>query len=221
MEIILETKSYVAQSALVKKPTFYAIAGIPAAGKTSFIKQMLSENRLSTNAFIHNIDNALLNMPEYQKDFHDLGSVIAFEKWELHAKESAEKKLYAAMYECKDIIYDRSCGMEYSLAFISKAVQVFNYNLIMYFLYCDIATAIQRARIREKQIGLHSPKEQIIAKSKRLAAFFPEYINIASEVYVMGSKDDSLTLIVSYENSKMTNVNQNLINSFEDYLKNP
>lgn len=181
-------------------PKFYAFAGIPTAGKTTLIQSMLQSGKLPSNAYLHNVDDWLINLPAYQQALKALGLQEAFN---LHADKAckvAELDLEQVIKEAnKDIIYDRSCAMPDSLEFLQGIAANPNYDLNIYFLECDLETAYTRAERRLKEQSLYTSKEQLIAKSENLTKLKPEYIKIAaSSMHIFDSSNMPIREIKRY-----------------------
>lgn len=183
-----------------KKPIIYAIAGIPTAGKTTFITSAIKYGELPNNIFMHNSDAELVGLLGYQADLKLLGPAKAFANWEATAIQMAEDKLWRAVEAGMDIIYDRSCAIPSSLPFLQKLVQEYNYKLIMYILVIDPKIALQRAIEREQTKMIHTPPDAIIDKDQRLTSNFSEYCRLASTLHVLDSSIEPTHKIQSYEN---------------------
>src|SRR4051794_8709303 len=111
-----------------RRPTIYAVAGPPASGKTTFVANGLDKGIFPKKALWHDCDAVMVQMPEYQEDRKLLGSVKAFQKWELPARELAERALFEAVLQGRDIIYDRSCALIESYEFLKALVNERNYR---------------------------------------------------------------------------------------------
>jgi hypothetical protein len=92
-------------------PTIFAIAGSPASGKTSFIQKKKEEDFFPKDVFLHDCDAVMISLEGYQSDLQCLGSLTAFQNWEIPAREIAENLLIEAVKEKKNWqTYTRRCS---------------------------------------------------------------------------------------------------------------
>ncbi|MGZ3634124.1 MAG: zeta toxin family protein [Parachlamydiaceae bacterium] len=186
-------------------PTIFAVAGSPAAGKTSFIQAKMKEKGFfPKDVFIHDCDAVMDSLEGYQSDLHTLGPTKAFQNWELPAREKAESLLMEAVREQKDIIYDRSCALPSSYDFLKDLVENHGYTLIMHVLYVTEKNALFRAAEREKETGRHIPENVLLERMLGIATLWPSYLKLAKLCYLYDSNDRSLNLIAMAEDSKLT-----------------
>jgi predicted ABC-type ATPase len=186
-------------------PTIFAVAGSPAAGKTSFIQKKIKEETFfPKDVFIHDCDAVMDSLEDYQSDLRTLGPMKAFQNWELPAREKAESLLMEAVKERKDIIYDRSCALPSSYFFLQDLVENHGYTLIMHVLYVTKENALFRAEEREKETGRHIPESVLLERMVGIATLWPSYLKLAKLCYLYDSNDRSLNLIAMAEGSKLT-----------------
>jgi predicted ABC-type ATPase len=160
-------------------PRIFVVAGAPAAGKTTFIQQQIQAGVLPADAFMHDCDAVMQGLKGYQDDLRLHGSAFAFSKWELLARDVAEEALFQAVERRQDIIYDRSCALMSSFTFIENVVKEKNYHLFFYYLEINIEIALQRASVREKETGRHTPAGVIEDRIKALQELLPQYQALA------------------------------------------
>lgn len=168
-----------------RQPHIFAIAGAPCSGKSTYINKLFQENVVPPTAFLHDCDTVMETLPGYQEDVKQLGSAIAFSKWELPARHLAELALFQAVEQKQDIIYDRSCALTSSYKFIHHLVKEQDYLLIFYHLEIDLRTALQRAKMREKHIGRHIPPIDIEARMNQLQKLLPLYQVLAHQYFTI------------------------------------
>ncbi len=167
------------------KPRIFAVAGIPGAGKTTFIQKQILAGVFPQDAFIHDCDAVMLNLAGYQEDLQRNGPEFAFSKWELPARRLAEEALVQAVEHRQDIIYDRSCALTSCLTFIESLVKESGYELFFYFLEIDVQRAVQRTQAREQETGRHIPLSIIEDRAKTLEQLLPVYRALAAESFVI------------------------------------
>lgn len=198
-----------------KKPTIYAIAGGPAAGKTTFVAQSLHNNLLPTSAFLHDCDAVMVSLPGYQKQLateHDPAK--AWADWQLIAREIAEQQLAEKIAAKEDVIYDRSCALENSLTFLKDLVENQGYSLKMYVLYVPLAVAHDRATKREIDSQRHVPPKIITERHVIISQLWLDYMQLATEAYILDNTDAVATTIAIYKDKKLEILNPLLYEAF-------
>ena len=185
-------------------PIIFAVAGIPASGKSSFIQEKMKENFFPEEVFIHDCDAVMASLKDYQSDLQTLGSAQAFTKWELPARALAESMLMEAVHAKKNIIYDRSCALQSSYLFLKEVVELHQYALVMHVLAVSNEVAFSRAEEREKETGRQVPKKYFIEREKGLKALWPAYLKLAKQCCVYDSNTRPLQLIASGCDPKLT-----------------
>lgn len=185
-------------------PFLYAIAGIPTAGKTSFRVNAIAKGVLPPHAFVHDCDDVMDSLPEYRQQLAQEGPAAAFNQWELAARQLAEQQLQAPIQLKRDIIYDRSCALPESYAFIKNLVEQHDYKLIMHLLVINVAEAKRRAIVREKQHGRHSPEQMLEERYHLLRDLWPEYLKLASEAFIIDNNTFEQRVIAVYKHNKLS-----------------
>lgn len=141
----------------VEEPEFVHMLGIPAAGKSTYYEA--NKDKYKDYVFV-GFDFIMMAHPEYQNDVLSLGSVEAFKKWELPARIAGYELLRRAVETKKNIFFDHGgtpkCHQELLIN-----VKALGYNTRMFYIYCDVETAIKRAKIREFDTKRHTPEEMI------------------------------------------------------------
>lgn len=189
---------------LQEYPIIFAIAGSPASGKTSFIQEKNKENFFPKNVFIHDCDAVMTSLEGYQSDLQSLGPVIAFQNWELPAREIAENLLMEAVKEKRNIVYDRSCALPSSYMFLKDLVDSHRYTLIMHALYVTKENAFFRAEEREKKNGRHISKPVLLERMLGIRDLWPSYLKLARLCYLYDSNEPSLNVIAEGKNAELT-----------------
>ena len=185
-------------------PIIFAVAGIPASGKSSFIQEKMKENFFPEEVFIHDCDAVMDSLKGYQSDLQSLGSAIAFQNWELPARALAESMLMEAIHARQNIIYDRSCALPSSYLFLKEVVELHRYTLVMHVLDVSKEEAHSRAKEREKETGRQVPEEFFLERKKGLKALWPAYLKLAKQCCVYDSNTRPLQLIASGCGPKLT-----------------
>ena len=199
---------------LQAEPRIFAIAGSPAAGKTTFVQDKLREKFFPDNVFIHDCDAVMNSLEGYQADLKLLGSVKAFEKWELPARELAESMLLDAVKAKKHIIYDRTCALPSSYSFLSDIVQKHGYTLIMHVLYVNKEEAVTRATQRERLTGRHIPQTSLFERMLGIKSLWPSYVKLAKQCFLYDNNDPKRQLIAIGKDNKLIILNQERYEAF-------
>ena len=132
------------------RPTIFVMAGIPGAGKTTFVNKMLAEGVFPNNAFILSPDRVMEALPTYQKDFVELGAEEAFQRWELPARKLAYDFYDMAVANGMDIIQDMG-GARWEIYEMLKGLkEQHGYRLQMYWLNTPIEVALARIAQRPR-----------------------------------------------------------------------
>ena len=185
-------------------PIIFAVAGIPASGKSSFIQKKIREKFFPEEVFIHDCDAVMASLKGYQSDLQSLGSAIAFQNWEVPARALAESMLMEAVHAKKNIIYDRSCALQSSYLFLKEVVELHRYTLVMHVLTVSNEAALFRAKEREKETGRQVPKDFFLERKKGLKALWPAYLKLAKQCYLYDSNTRPLELIANGCGAELT-----------------
>ena len=152
----------------------YAMCGIPASGKTTYVKSQIKAGKLPESAFILNPDIVMNELDDYQKDKEEKGAEYAFKKWEIPARTLAYKLFQKAKEQEKTIIVDMGCAREENREML-MSLKDLKYKIHMTHVKCDIDTAIERADARER----FTPHEMIYKRWNTLEALIPQYQMLA------------------------------------------
>jgi len=197
-----------------RSPTIYAIAGAPAAGKTSFIAQAMHAGKLPNTAFIHDCDAVMQLLPGYQAQLKLEGAAKAFATWELPARILAEEQLQFQIDAKADIIYDRTCALSSSYNFIKDLVIHQQYRLIFYMLHVEPEQALIRTLAREAATGRHMPESIMLERLQMINSLWPEYLQLATSAHLLDSNQHPVKLIADFSGDKLQIYDHQLYSSF-------
>lgn len=161
------------------KPVIYATCGIPGAGKTTFVNAQMAAGVFPSDAYILNPDRVMQALPEYIDDKNSIGAQAAYEKWEMPARELAYAMAEQAIEMRADIIKDMGCVRVENHDMLLRLKQC-GYVVNMYYIDCDIDTAITRVHGRDFQIS----DDEIRARYDNLQGMLPLYKNLADHFTV-------------------------------------
>lgn len=177
--ISTESKTYIKSVFLghvtgQENPVIHATCGIPGAGKSTFVNAKIDAGAFPDNAFILNPDRVMQILPEYIVDKDKIGAQMAYEKWEMPARELAYDMAEHAVAMRAHIIKDMGCVRIENYDMLLRLKQA-GYRLYMYYIHCDIDTAIRRVHQRDFRI----PDVQIRERYNNLQARLPDYRQLA------------------------------------------
>lgn len=162
-----------------KKPLLYAMAGIPAAGKTTFLEQRKSD--LPANHYYHNPDVIMEALPEYQADYIALGPVMAKQNWETVARSFADEILFTeSLKRRQNIVMDMGLCREEILKMVQNC-RLAGYQIHLNIIHCDLHIAIQRSQSRHR----HVAESVIIERAEFLADNIERIITLADQTVAM------------------------------------
>ena len=150
-EIVIETKQltkqYGTQKSVaelnihVQRGRIYGLLGRNGAGKTTFCKNARWDEQL----FI-SFDKIMEALPGYQVDIYRLGTVEAFNRWEMPARIIGYEVLRRAV-EKKANIYLEHSGVNMPHTILMQNLKKKGYATEMYFILCNLDIACHRAGI--------------------------------------------------------------------------
>ena len=163
-----------------KKPCVIVFAGGPGSGKTTHRR---SAQLKLEKAHVHDMDEILIRLPEYQKDLQSEGPKVAFEKWWPLAREIADALVQYAIRLNYFILYDRTCGAEGSYFDLLKAKNS-GYRVLMNGYSVDASVALERIAQREEGLGRTVTKEMVLEYRARFSALWPHYLSFVDEAHL-------------------------------------
>lgn len=162
-------------------PVFVHMLGIPGAGKSTFYRK--NAGKFGNHLFI-SFDAIMEAHPRYQEDVEKLGSVEAFHRWEIPARVAGYELLERAVNAGKNIFLDHSGAPECHQKLLMMVKEI-GYRTEMFYIYCPIEVAVERARLRELKTGRHTPSGLIIERQKLIEKSISSYQSIVDKfVYV-------------------------------------
>ncbi len=173
-------------------PTVFCMAGIPGAGKSTYVKQALQTGHFPSNAFLLDPDGVMTALPEYQRDYENLGRIKAFENWEMPARDLAYAMLKEAVVQKFDIIKDMGCVRLENYEKLAS-MKTLGYRIHMFYIECPVDEALRRAATRPRYISPETIRERAIS----LADLLPHYKTLVDQFITL----DNRNLSVPYNNS--------------------
>lgn len=167
------------------KPTVYAMAGIPAAGKSTFVSVAQDKGDFPKAAFVFNPDLVMTSLPEYQRTVQQQGLEPAFIEWEMPARLLCHQLFEEAASRRFDIIKDMACAREENFQML-QALKQSGYRVKMFYIAIDAAMAIQRSKTRSSR---HTPDTLIHERQAALQGLLPRYRVLANEFHTFDNND--------------------------------
>ncbi len=161
----------------VPHPKLIHMFGIPGAGKSTFYHT----HTWSPHVFI-DFDHIMKQLPQYQQDLFLLGSVEAFDKWEIPARVIGYELLRRAVGLRQNIFFDHGGANTAHLNLI-KNLRLLGYSTEMHYVYCSTEQALLRAKQREQQTGRHTPPQIIYERASAVTELAEKYKKIADAFY--------------------------------------
>ncbi|KAK6026274.1 hypothetical protein OSTOST_07786 [Ostertagia ostertagi] len=154
------------------------MAGIPGAGKSTYVKASIQNGQFPPDAFILNPDLVMEALPGYQEDYLVHGAVAAFSRWEIPARALADDLLETAISLHLDIILDMGAARKENYELIRRLKEVEGYYVQMYWLHIPIETALARIASRDR----FTPESMVHERAAALALLRPAYEQLADTI---------------------------------------
>lgn len=170
-------------------PTVFTMAGIPAAGKSTYVEQAQNEGLFPKPAFVLNPDNVMTALPEYRRAHSLYGAQDAFAMYEMPARHLAYSLFDEAVDKQLDIIKDMACAREENYTMLSD-LKSRGYRIAMYYIEVHPEEAIRRAEERAAaHQGRHTPAQLIHDRLAMLHSLMPRYEQLADEFHHLDNND--------------------------------
>ncbi len=146
----------------IKKPLLFAMAGIPAAGKTSYLKQDSIKPTLPNCHYYHNPDIIMEMIPGYIRDLKELGAEKAKINWESASRDFADNTLFPLALEKRcNILCDMGLARSEIINMLNESKKA-GYQVHITMIYCKISQVLKRSQKRSYHVGTDIIKERAI-----------------------------------------------------------
>lgn len=186
--------SFLAQAETSATPKLIHMSGIPGAGKSTFYRS----HHWDKHVFI-GFDTIMEQLPAYQQELQNAGSVAAFQKWEIPARIIGYELLRRAVSLRKDIFLDHG-GATPAHVNLMKNLKNYGYSTEMYYISCPPKVAFNRALLREQTTLRHTPREIIEKRSQIIGELLVQYKNIVDRFYAYDNRNNKYRLVESIDN---------------------
>ncbi len=186
--------SFLTQAETSAAPKLIHMSGIPGAGKSTFYRR----HRWNKHVFIC-FDTIMEQLPAYQQELQNAGSVAAFQKWEIPARIIGYELLRRAVSLRKDIFFDHG-GVTPAHVNLMKNLKNYGYATEMYYISCTPEVAFNRALLREQTTLRHTPREIIEKRSQIIGELLVQYKNIVDRFYAYDNRNNKYRLVESIDN---------------------
>lgn len=169
----------------VPTPTVYAMAGIPGAGKSEFVKGAIERGEFPNTAFILDPDRVMQALPAYQDDLALAGKQTAFRKWEIPAR--------LLTYQLADQATERKVNIIQDMGGVrredyDRLVRYKNrgYRIEMTYIYCPLEECLKRLVGRTTR---HTAEDMVRERHESLRLLLPEYVKMVDSFRVFDNRD--------------------------------
>jgi predicted ABC-type ATPase len=173
------------------EPVICSMAGIPAAGKTTFVDISLKQGDFPNKAFLLNPDEVMERLPEYLEDIKIIGKEGAFEKWEMPSRELSFELLERALDSRFNIIKDMGCVRAENVELLGR-LKKRGYQVKLFYIYCCPEEAIKRAKARSRYV----PESEIFSRFESINRLLPLLEELADEFVHIDNTDLSKPFII-------------------------
>lgn len=163
----------------LEKPSLIIFAGGPGSGKTTARREYMKDFQ---NFHLHDIDEVFIRLKSYQEDLKTLTALEAFDNnWQVARKVSNQLVQFAFQNKF-NVIYDRTCGSEGSLADLRDAVNIKGYSVTMSAFYVGEKMALERVVNREREEGRAVEPKLVTEYTQRFSGLFKDYLSFIPDV---------------------------------------
>lgn len=155
------------------QPAAYVMAGIPAAGKSTYVDAMQDSGAFPNPAFIMDPDRVMQAMPSYQTALKT-DAQAAFEAHEISARQMAYAMFQEAA-ECQfPIIKDMGCTRLENITKVGMLKDL-GYQIHVHAILVDVETSWQRIQKRAR----FTPKDMVLRREAGLQETLPMLKDLA------------------------------------------
>ena len=143
-----------------KEPLLWQVSGIPGAGKSTYCNMYRKPNFLYVS-----FDKIMQQLSGYKKELAANGALSAYKKYEMQARIIGYELLMRGISSKLNIMLEHS-GSNNAHLELFKNVKSQGYKTAVSFIVCDVNTAINRTKIREKKEKRHIPEELVLKRAE-------------------------------------------------------
>ncbi len=166
-------------------PILYAMVGIPASGKTTFLTDQKKKGALPQSYYSHDPDKVMETLPGYQSDLKAMGAEAAKKRWEMPVREFVDNTLFPKAISSRfNIVMDMGLCRSQIIQMIQEC-KTSGYQVRMHFIYCDLPVAIQRSRQRNR----HVSHKDISIRASFLSENITSILSMADSANIWNNSD--------------------------------
>lgn len=166
------------------KPTVYAMAGIPASGKSTFVERSQQNGDFPQDTFILNPDLVMHCLDDYHLCCLEEGAEKAFLKYDLPSRMLAYDFFDEAINRRMDIIKDMGNARFENIEKI-KRLKEEGYCVKVFFVYASIDAALGRLKLRDR----HTPKEMVVERAASLKELVYDLYKLSDSFYAFDNNN--------------------------------
>ena len=125
-------------------------------------------------------DNIMEEIPQYKTDCQKLGSVKAFEKWQIPARVVGYELLLRAIEQKKNIFFDHG-GSNQGHVDLIKEIKKLQYSSEIHFITCPVEVCLKRCTQRETTTKRHTPSYLVISRHNQTKQLVSQYKQICDK----------------------------------------
>lgn len=167
---------------MADQPQAYVMAGIPAAGKSTYVNARMAEGTFPSDAFILDPDRVMQTLPDYQAMYDAEGAKKAFQFFETIARDKAYALFEDALFQRQHIIKDMGCTRDENIMMVSRMRDA-GYHIDITVLQCPVTIAAERIKKRPR----FTPTAMLIERERGLADRIDQLQALAHEFRIIVS----------------------------------
>jgi probable phosphoglycerate mutase len=156
----------------------HVMAGLPGAGKSTFVAMAQADGRFPRPAFILDPDRVMTALMPYQADLAAYGAQAAFMRWEMPARALAYRLAQEAAAARLPIIKDMGMSRAENWDMLRRFKDA-GYRIHLHHIRCSIEMATRAVAVR----GRFFPPEQIVQRAESLEKRLVEYADVPDKKF--------------------------------------
>ncbi len=171
------------------QPNYLHVAGIPCAGKSTFIKNNLTSGVLGEDFVLISFDTIMLNLSGYKNELKNIDTVTTknlaelFKKYEMPARIIGYELLQQSVNNKTNIVFENSGSFMGNL-YLMEDLKKYGYLTIFHSIECTKETALKRVSAREIAEQRHTPKQMIEERFKFYEELKSKYQQLADKTII-------------------------------------
>lgn len=198
------------------KPFFLMVSGGTASGKSSIVEEIYKDDKVFRSSYVEiNYDTIKKEIPEYNEMVKAKNKEAA-RLVHLESVKIAGTLLKKAIQQKLNIIYEFNFSTSEIILERLKELRKKKYGeLILFYCFVDVETAITRARSRARKTGRYVPEDYMRESYSKVPENIKNHFKLFDLMIVVDNRAETLKLVLSYEAGN-SQINRG---RYEEYLK--